>query len=73
MLAENKAPVRFEFEVKESIELPHGRGCNRAEALCNLPSELALDKPGWLVLCDAPGDDRKDGEFTVYGDILRHD
>ena len=73
LLAENKAPVRFEFEVKESIELPHGRGCNRAEALCNLPSELALDKPGWLVLYDAPGDDRKDGEFTVYGDILRHD
>ncbi len=29
-------------------------------------------KPGWLVLYDAPGDDRKDGEYTVYGDLLRY-
>jgi hypothetical protein len=25
------------------------------------------------VLYDAPGADRKDGEYTVFGDLLRHD
>lgn len=73
LLAENLEPVRFENAINESIELPHGRGCNRAEAICNLPLELTRGKPSWLVLYDAPGADRKDGEFTVYGDILRHD
>jgi hypothetical protein len=24
------------------------------------------------VLYDAPGADRKDGEYTVFGDLLRH-
>lgn len=27
----------------------------------------------WLALYDAPGADRKDGEYTVFGDLLRHD
>jgi len=26
-----------------------------------------------LVLYDAPGADRKEGEHTVFGDLLRHD
>jgi hypothetical protein len=26
-----------------------------------------------LVLYDAPGADRREGEHTVFGDLLRHD
>lgn len=76
LLAENQEPVRFEYELKESIDLPHGRSCNRAEAICDLPPELAQvtqGKPSWLVLYDAPGPDRKDGDYTVFGDLLRSD
>lgn len=72
-LAANREPVRFEAALTESVLLPHGRGSNRAEAICNLPTELAGRKPSWLVLYDAPGSDRKDGEYTVFGDLLRHD
>lgn len=72
LLAANREPVRFETALAESVALPHGRGTNRAEAICDLPPELALGKPSWLVLYDAPGADRKEGD-TVYGDLLRHD
>ncbi|MCU7373895.1 DUF3616 domain-containing protein [Paucibacter sp. O1-1] len=71
-LAANSAPVRFEATaLSEAITLPHGQGCNRAEALCAVPPELLAGKPGWLVLYDAPGEDRRDGELTVFGDLLR--
>ena len=73
LLAANRDPVRFESALTESVSLPHGRGTNRAEAICNLPPELSAGKPRWLVLYDAPGGDRKDGEHTVFGDLLRHD
>lgn len=73
VLAANRDPVRFESALTESVALPHGRGTNRAEAICDLPPILACGKPRWLVLYDAPGPDRKDGEYTVYGDLLRHD
>jgi hypothetical protein len=73
MLAANREPVRFESALTESVSLPHGRGTNRAEALCDLPPAMAGRKPSWLVLYDAPGADRKDGEYTVFGDLLRHD
>jgi len=73
LLATNHEPVRFETALSESVALPHGRGTNRAEALCDLPPGLCGGKPGWLVLYDAPGDDRKEGERTVFGDLLRHD
>ena len=73
MLAGNREPVRFESALTESVSLPHGRGTNRAEALCDLPPALSGGKPSWLVLYDAPGADRKDGEHTVFGDLLRHD
>ena len=73
LLAANSDPIRFEEALTESVSLPHGRGTNRAEALCDLPPELAGGKPSWLVLYDAPGDDRKQGERTVFGDLLRHD
>jgi hypothetical protein len=72
LLAANTEPVRFEAALSESVALPHGRGTNRAEAICNLPPALAGRKPSWLVLYDAPGPDRRDGEHTVYGDLLRH-
>ena len=73
LLAANRDPVRFESALTESVSLPHGRGTNRAEAICNLPPELLAGKPRWLVLYDAPGADRKEGEHTVFGDLLRHD
>jgi len=69
----NREPVRFETALTASVSLPHGRGTNRAEAICDLPAALAGDKPRWLVLYDAPGSDRRDGEHTVFGDLLRHD
>jgi len=69
----NREPVRFETALTESVSLPHGRGTNRAEAICDLPPALAAGKPSWLVLYDAPGADRRDGEHAVFGDLLRHD
>jgi hypothetical protein len=73
LLAANRDPVRFEVALTESVSLPHGRGTNRAEALCDLPNALSGGKPSWLVLYDAPGTDRKEGGYTVFGDVLRHD
>ena len=71
VLAANREPIRFESALTESIVLPHGRGTNRAEAICDLPPVLAGGKPSWLVLYDAPGDDRREGDRTVFGDLLR--
>ena len=71
LLAANREPVRFESVLTESVPLPHGRGTNRAEAICALPPALSGGKPSWLVLYDAPGADRKDGEHAVFGDLLR--
>ncbi|MFN0186292.1 MAG: DUF3616 domain-containing protein [Aquabacterium sp.] len=68
-----REPVRFETALTESVSLPHGRGTNRAEAICDLPPALAAGKPSWLVLYDAPDADRRDGEHAVFGDLLRHD
>jgi hypothetical protein len=73
LLAANREPVRFEAALTESVSLPHGRNTNRAEALCDLPPALSGGKASWLVLYDAPGPDRKEGENTVFGDLLRHD
>jgi len=72
-ISANREPVRFEATLTESISLPHGRGTNRAEAICDLPPGIADGKPRWLVLYDAPGADRQDGEHTVFGDLLRRD
>jgi hypothetical protein len=73
LLAANRELVRFETALTESNTLPHGRGINRAEALCKLPPELVPGKPRWIVLYDAPGPDRKDGKGTVFGDLLHVD
>ncbi|WP_296510825.1 DUF3616 domain-containing protein [Rhodoferax sp.] len=73
VLRANQEAARFESSLTESVELPHGRGVNRAEALCDLPSALGGDKPRWLVLYDAPGPDRREGDYTVFGDLLRRD
>jgi hypothetical protein len=73
VLAANREPVRFETALAESAALPHGRGTNRAEALCDLPNVLNGGKPAWLVLYDAPDDDRREGERTVFGDLLQRD
>ncbi|ALT78520.1 DUF3616 domain-containing protein [Paucibacter sp. KCTC 42545] len=73
LLAANREPVRFEDALTESVPLPHGRGSNRAEAICDLPPALSGGKARWLVLYDAPGADRKDGEHAVFGDLLSRD
>jgi len=73
LLATNRDPVRFDAALTESVSLPHGRGTNRAEAICDLPPALSGRMPSWLVLYDAPGTDRTEGEHTVFGDLLRHD
>jgi hypothetical protein len=70
-LVANREPVRFESGLTESIALPHGRGTNRAEAICNVPPALSGGKASWLVLYDAPGADRKEGDNTVFGDLLK--
>lgn len=70
-LAAQREPVRFEADLQESIALPHGRGVNRAEAMCDLPASMAGSEPGWLVLYDAPGPDRRVGDRIVLGDLLR--
>ena len=70
LLAANHEPVRFQSTLQEMLSLPHGHGSNRAEALCELPPEVTSHSPRWLVLYDAPGLDRKDGEYTVFGDVL---
>jgi hypothetical protein len=65
--------VRFEEALTESVSLPHGRGTNRAEAICGLPPALSAGQARWLVLYDTPGADRKDGEHSVFGDLLSRD
>jgi hypothetical protein len=49
-LAANREPARFEEALTESVSLPHGRGTNRAEAICDLPPAMASREPSWLVL-----------------------
>ena len=73
VLKANREPVRFETALTASVSLPHGPGTNRAEAICNLPPGMSGRKPIWLVLYDAPDADRREGEHTVFGDLLRHD
>lgn len=73
LLAANREVVRFESGLSESLPLPHGRGSNRAEALCALPPALSGELARWLVLYDAPGADRREGEHTVFGDLLHRD
>lgn len=72
-LQANREPVRFEATLTESISLPHGRNVNRAEAICDLPPAMTGGQASWLVLYDAPGSDRRDGELTVFGDLLRRE
>ena len=72
-LAANREPVHFEPALTDSVVLPHRRGTNRAEAICGLPAPLSAGKESWLVLYDAPDADRKEGEHTVFGDLLHHD
>jgi Protein of unknown function (DUF3616) len=71
ILAANEEAVRFEHALAEPVTLPHGRGTDRAEAICALPPGLAGRTPAWLVLYDAPGPGRRQGEHTVFADLLR--
>ena len=69
-LAANRETVRFESAPAALVDLPHGRGCNRAEAFCAVPPDGCPAAPRWLVLYDAPGADRRHGDI-VFGDLLR--
>ncbi len=71
LLAAHREPVRFESTLTETVRLPHGRGVDRAEAICDLPPALSGGKSRWLVLYDAPSADRRDGALAVYADMLR--
>lgn len=74
-LAACTEPASFPQAVTEPLALPHGEGSDRAEALCEVPAELlpaaARRQPHWLVLYDAPSAARREGEATVYGDLLK--
>lgn len=76
-LTANTEPVTFESGLAALTVLPHGQGTDRAEALCAVPPELSAQACGGLqaelVLYDAPGPARKDGAFTVMGDLLLGD
>lgn len=72
-LAASREPVTFTADLAETVALPHGRGTNRAEAICALPPGLAPNGAAWLVLYDAPGADRREGDYTVFGDLLSQD
>jgi hypothetical protein len=72
-LAANREPVRFQRVFAEPVELPHSPGGDRAEAFCELPEGLVRGGPAWLVLYDAPSERRREGEHTVFGDLLRRD
>ena len=69
-LAANRSPVRFASALERLMTLPHGVGTDRAEAICHLPPALCDGRPAWLVLYDAPGATRREGEHTVFGDLL---
>ncbi len=56
-----------------AVELPHSPGHDRAEAFCELPAGLVRGAPAWLVLYDAPGEGRREGDRVVFGDLLRRD
>jgi hypothetical protein len=70
-LRDNTGAERFWPAPEQALALPHGPGTDRAEALCEVPAALAGGRSAWLVLYDAPGPARRDGEFTVLGDLLR--
>lgn len=69
-LQANKEPVAFWSAFECLTELPHGPGCDRAEAFCELPATLTGGVPRWLALYDAPGPARQEPPFTVFGDLL---
>jgi Protein of unknown function (DUF3616) len=71
-LAGGGEAVRFHREGLEfAIALPHSPGSDRAEAICAVPPGLAGKAAAWLVLYDAPSAARREGEHTVFGDLLR--
>ena len=45
-----------------SVELPHARGSDRAEAILRNCRPAWCTKQGWLVLYDAPSEERREGE-----------
>lgn len=65
VLAANREPVRFETGLFSAVDLPHGPGCDRAEAITAVPGQRQ-----WLVLYDAPAASRCEGDWTVFADLL---
>jgi hypothetical protein len=63
----------FDEALTESVSRPHGRGTDRADAICNLPSARLNGKASWLLLYHAPGADRTgEGEHNAFAELLRH-
>lgn len=69
-LASNTDPVAFWATPPICSSLPHGVGCDRAEAFCVLPRSQRQPSAGWLVLYDSPSATRRVGEHSVFGDLL---
>lgn len=70
-LADNVDPAAFWTSLEPACVLPHGTGCDRAEAFCALPDVLADGPPAWLALYDAPAPERHVAPLSVFGDLLR--
>jgi hypothetical protein len=69
-LQTNRQPAGFPTGLAAVATLPHGRGTDRAEAICSVPAAMAGSNPGWLVLYDAPAADRVEAGGVVYGDLI---
>lgn len=72
-LRANAEPVAFWHRPRPVCVLPHGDGCDRAEAFCALSPELSAGRRAWIALYDSPGPDRRVGHSSVYGDLLYRD
>ena len=69
----NREPVRF-----QQAFAAHGRvaalaGSRPRRGLLRAARGLVRGVPAWLVLYDAPGEGRREGDRVVFGDLLRRD
>lgn len=54
--------------VRRLLTIPHGEGCDRAEAMVLLESGV---RPSLLVVYDSPSRDRLEGPASVHADVVR--
>ena len=72
-LADNREPVRFQqaFAAPSSCRTRRATTAPRPFASC--PQDWCAARRRWLVLYDAPGEGRREGDTSVFGDLLRRD